>query len=190
MEYLSLIKSSFHDIRCCDESISTGTSWRAVASSLVCALGTDGFNNGYVHVIELEEFTNSTGVLTGLTKPNLSSDPNFIADYLSLSTCALRGDGGITAGTLFARNYNSGILIITLSGIGGLPNYEFDCDPGASITQAITAGSYDIVLHVGQTGGLRVRMNVNDQSALVNTDENHLFAACATPINITTNPTM
>jgi len=91
---LSLVKSSLHDIRCCDETPVTVVDgvtlgWRAQSQSLTCVLNNADTNTGYVHVETLEQYNVATGQPTGVTKPNSISDPDYIADYPDTTMCAI-----------------------------------------------------------------------------------------------------
>jgi hypothetical protein len=94
---LSLIKSSLHDYRCCDETVTTPVDgvvllWRALQSSLTCVLDGNNKNTGYVHVVTLQQYNSATGITNGVTKVNSPGDPNYIPDYLDNSFCAYGGN--------------------------------------------------------------------------------------------------
>ena len=81
-------------------------------------------NTGYKHWSQLEEYYLDTGLPTGVTKPNTSLDPNYVAPVLDLNSCPLtyytvtrsqsftKNDcqtGQVGTSTLFTKDYTSAI---------------------------------------------------------------------------------
>ena len=142
MKYASYIKSSLHDIRCCDETATTVTTgWRALASSVTCVQGSNDLNTGYATVATLEEYNLSTGLATGNTKPNSPSDPNYVPDYIS-SNCPIQTpphNGGASGTTINCYAPCKGTVeIIGLHGTDVLVSYV----PNSHNSVSIGSGAY------------------------------------------------
>lgn len=196
---LSILKSSFHDIRCCDETVTTNiqtgvtTAWRALVSSLSCLL-TNGANTGYVHCQTLEQFDTATNQPTGVYKPNTPSDPDHVADYLDTNMCAISQEQPTTA-LLYAANNCSGILGIELTNETTLEVINLDVNPSQSITQTIPVGLYKIIMHCSQTQpaspgpALHVLQIVNSVTKVLATEALQQYDHVTTNININVHPT-
>lgn len=147
---LSLIKSSFHDIRCCDEQtpvvVTPDTkAWRPQTASITCVLDSIGNNTGYAHLGLFEEYTVSTGVSTGNTKPNLPSDPNYVPDWPDAAMCAKPVQSYFS----FLNNSNlNGDLI--LKNLDGSTNAEWFVSRVFTTTKQLPAGNYSFSLSCWQ----------------------------------------
>jgi hypothetical protein len=161
MEFLSLIKSSLHDIRCCDESATTTmvggvtitTAWRALASSITCVVAPSDLNTGFANVATLEEFNTVTGLPTGNTKPNSPSDPNFIPDYIS-SSCPVQQTGGSTSkfSTISCHIGSKGS--VEIMGINGDPtDFMRSFTPNSNQTVTLGGAAFDIRIVTNDIGG-------------------------------------
>lgn len=190
---LSLIKSSLHDIRCCDETKSNSLAWRAAVSSLTCVLN-NGSNTGYVNVGLLEEYDTATNLPTGQTKLNVPSDLSYIPDYLDSSMCPIQQQQPQTA-LLYASNSCSGILVLQLTHKDTGDAYNFDIAPGTSTTENIPVGHYDILSHCSQqqpaspAPALNVMIIVNGETKVLATEAVHTFFNKASNLNISCKPT-
>lgn len=63
--------------------------WRQKESSFYCVLGEDGIRTGYKGWTTLEEYLIYDGSATGTEKPNVITDPNYVAPVYDLTTCNL-----------------------------------------------------------------------------------------------------
>ena len=60
-------------------------------------------NTGYVQVISLKKVKNPGGIPTGDVKPNLPTDPNYIAPYLDLLHCPVVYDLACPSGVTYTH---------------------------------------------------------------------------------------
>jgi hypothetical protein len=195
---LSLIKSTFHDIRCCDEVVKSvdgvTLAWRALVSSVSCVLDAQGGKTGYATVATLEEYDTSTSAPTGKQKVNSPSDGNYIPDYIDHDNCSVT----VEPTTAIAYNFNgcSGHLAVQLileSDRSVVFNY--DVNPSASLNKTVPPGLYEITLFCpqdqppGPAPALHVAMTVNSKFSVVATEALQLFHHIQTPINISVRPT-
>lgn len=199
---LSLIKSTFHDIRCCDENSGTqtdpqtgiSTSWRAFVSSLTCLLDSNGKNTGYVHCQTLEEYDIANNQPTGVTSPNIPSHAGYIPDYLDTSMCAIAQEQPQTA-ILYASNNCTGILVVEMVNEATQEAINFDVNPNQSLTKIIPVGVYKIIMHCSQqqpappAPALHVLQTVNSITRVLQTEALYTFEHIPTGINITCRPT-
>jgi hypothetical protein len=92
MKWGRYIMSSFGELPFIDDTPVTPpvnpTGWRALTTAVSC-ITNGGVNTGYVHVDTLEEYYLINSAPTGNTKPNVPSDPNYIADYINSTLCAV-----------------------------------------------------------------------------------------------------
>lgn len=176
------IKSSFSDLRCCDETTSTIVdpgdpsvtyAWRALASSLTCVLDGSGNNTGYAHYATLEKYNTSTGVATGDTKANNVSDADYVSDHIDTNTCPVTG-------TITAHNGTSNShTIIHLSSIDGL-TVDIDLYPGQTKTLNIANRLWTVNVVSVPSGGAtsgQFATTVNGNTIPLNFNEHHDFSA-------------
>ncbi|HVW94938.1 MAG TPA: hypothetical protein VHA56_03135 [Mucilaginibacter sp.] len=192
MKWASVLKSSFHDPRCCDEG-QTETAWRALVSSLFCRRDGSGVITGFAGVGTLEQYNVATGEPTGVTKANNPSDPDYIPDYYNTGMCPLPVPEGDPApvgnSVVYAFNGCTGILVIQLNNIVTGDVIDIDVPGSGNITQSIPDGSYAVTMHVSQTGGLHVQMIANGTTKVVASDDNADMEIQDTAININVRPT-
>ncbi|MEB0278961.1 hypothetical protein [Mucilaginibacter sp. 10B2] len=194
MRYRSLIKSSLHDIRCCDEIVTVvdgvSTAWRALPSSVSC-VQVDDVNTGYAHVLTLEQYNSATSVATGLTKANLPSDPDYIADYVSTFSCPLP----IPTGNLYAINNSNLDMSLNFFKVGTADYNHRDITPNHSVSVDLPFGTYDVTIlcNVVQPPSgptLHMQCNINGVTKIINNGSTFHFSSVTLPIDINVHPTI
>lgn len=158
-KYGRYIASSFGEIRCCDEQAQTVTDpgnpeiiygWRAQNGTITCVIDANGKNTGYAHVNVLEKFDTATGLATGDTKLNVSTDANYIPDYIDLSNCAVQPpENEITDACYITNSCDSvpGISFINADGVHTV--YHNDIGVGQTFSGTIRQGNYTRVMFSG-----------------------------------------
>jgi hypothetical protein len=187
---LSLVTSSLHDLRCCDESVTLPLGWRALTSSITCLLDGSGHNTGFAHVATLEQFTIATGLPNGETKPNSPSDPNYIANYSDISLCPIPTvevpDPPATAIIEVHNNTPDSHVTVHITSIGGV-EYNLEVYPHGTGTLSILNSVYNV--NVVSTGGTTQNATIcNGNTIPLNQDEHHDFGAVSVPILVTVQP--
>ncbi|MEB0260752.1 hypothetical protein [Mucilaginibacter sp. 10I4] len=165
------------------------TSWRGQVPLDPC-VKVDGANNGYIHIITLEQFAIDTGIVTGITKPNVPSDINYIPDYVSTNTCPLP----VVTGTLYARNNTNRPMVVSFF-IEGTTDYQNrDVNSSASISENLPPGLYDVTIRAEFTPPvngptLHMQCNINGVTKITNNGSLFHFENVTVPIDISVMPT-
>jgi hypothetical protein len=192
---LSLIKSSFHDIRCCDEGKTTQTNpetgdvaaWRALSSSVSCVLDGNGTRTGYAHVQTLEQYSVLDNGATGVTKLNTPSDVNYIPDYPDSINCS------VVVATNIVELFSSSGGLNSVHLTKGTDVYDLVNDLDYS-KRTVNPGSYDLLITVyapADNPDQELFLSVNGLPfEMVTPGNTILYENMPTPIriNVTLNP--
>ncbi len=164
------IKSSFSDLRCCDDDViitdpvTPGVvyAWRAVSTSITCVLDDGDRRTGYAHVGTLEKYDTSTGIATGDTKSNLIGDSDYIADYIDLDLCGQpvinppSGNSTLTVYNNVAENH----CLVTLTPAAGT-TYKLLTPANQVGTKSMTNQTYTVTVETTPGSSWSVIVNGN-----------------------------